>query len=46
MPSKKAIIGNVLLKELIAIRSDTLWRMLDYLQKGQLPGKNEEGASV
>ena len=45
MPSKKAIIGNVLLKELIAIRTDTLWRMLDYLQKGQLPGLNEEGAT-
>ncbi|MBW2408181.1 MAG: hypothetical protein JRF72_00175 [Deltaproteobacteria bacterium] len=45
MPSKKAIIGNILLRELIAIRTDTLWRMLDYLQKGQLPGINEEGAT-
>jgi hypothetical protein len=45
MPSKKAIIGSVLLKELIAIRTDTLWRMLSYLQLGQLPGINEEGAT-
>jgi hypothetical protein len=45
MPSKKAIIGSVLLKELIAIRTDTLWRMLSYLLQGQLPGVNEEGAT-
>ena len=45
MPSKKAIIGNVLLKELIAIRTDTLWRIFDYLQKGELPEINEEGAT-
>jgi hypothetical protein len=45
MPSKKAIIGNILLKELIAIRTDTLWRMLSYLQQGQLPEINEEGAT-
>lgn len=45
MPSKKAIIGSALLQELIAIRADTLWRMLSCLQKGQLPGINEEGAT-
>ena len=45
MPLKKAILGNVLLKEIIAIRTDTLWRMLFYLQQGQLPGINEEGAT-
>ena len=45
MPSKKAILGSVLLKELIAIRTDTLWRMLSYLQQGQLPQVNEEGAT-
>ena len=45
MPSKKALLGSVLLKELIAIRTDTLWRMLSYLQQGQLPGVNEEGAT-
>ena len=45
MPPKKAIIDSVLLKELIAIRTDTLWRMLSYLHQGQLPGVNEEGAT-
>jgi hypothetical protein len=45
MPSKKAILGSVLLKELIEIRTDTLWRMLSCLQQGQLPEKNEEGAT-
>jgi hypothetical protein len=34
-----------LLKELIAIRTDTLWRMLYLMQNGQLPGTNEEGAT-
>ena len=45
MPSKKDIIDNVLVKELIAIRTDTLWRMLFYLDRNQLPGPNEEGAT-
>ena len=45
MPPKKEILGNVLLKELIAIRTDTLWRMLSLLQQDQLPGINEEGAT-
>ena len=45
MPTKNEIIGNVLLKELIAIRTDTLWRMLARLHKDQLPGANEEGAT-
>ena len=45
MPPKKEILGNVLLKELIAIRTDTLWRMLSLLQQDQLPGPNEEGAT-
>ena len=45
MPSKKGILNNVLLKELIAIRTDTLWRMLSHLRQGQLPGINEEGAA-
>jgi hypothetical protein len=44
-PSKKAILDNILLRELIAIRTDTLWRMLSYLRQGQLPGINEEGAT-
>ena len=45
MPSKKEILGSVLLKELIAIRTDTLWRMLSCLRQGQLPGISEEGAT-
>ena len=45
MPSKSDIIGNVLIKELIAIRTDTLWRMLLLLKKDQLPEVNEEGAT-
>ena len=44
MPPKKEILGNVLLKELIAIRTDTLWRMLSFFQQNQLPEVNEEGA--
>jgi hypothetical protein len=45
MPPKKDILGSALLKELIAIRTDTLWRMLSLLQRDQLPGVNEEGAT-
>ena len=45
MPPKKEILGSVLLKELIAIRTDTLWRMLSFLKHDQLPGINEEGAT-
>jgi hypothetical protein len=45
MSLKKEIIDNVLMRELIAIRTDTLWRMLSLLNRGQLPGVNEEGAT-
>ncbi len=45
MPTKSEIIGNVLIKELIAIRTDTLWRMLALHKKKQLPEVNEEGAT-
>lgn len=45
MPSKKEILANVLLKELIAIRTDTLWRMLSLMRRDQLPGIHEEGAT-
>ena len=45
MPPKKEILGSVLLKELIAIRTDTLWRMLSFRQQDQLPEVNEEGAT-
>lgn len=45
MPQKKDILGSVLVKELIAIRTDTLWRMLSSLKQGHLPEINEEGAT-
>jgi hypothetical protein len=45
MPPKKEILGSVLIKELIAIRTDTLWRMLSLHQQDQLPEVNEEGAT-
>jgi hypothetical protein len=45
MSPKKEIIDNILMKELIAIRTDSLWRMLSLLQRGNLPGANEEGAT-
>jgi hypothetical protein len=45
VPSKNEIIDNILIKELIAIRTDTLWRMLGLLKKNQLPDINEEGAT-
>jgi len=45
MDVKKEIVGSVLFKELIAIRTDTLWRMLFHLQQGKLPGVYEEGAT-
>lgn len=45
MLTKKDILGSVLLKELIAIRADTLWRMLYCLRQNQWPGVNEEGAT-
>ncbi len=45
MPSKKAILESVLVKELISIRMDTVWRMLFLFHKGQLPDVGEEGAT-
>lgn len=43
--SKKEIIGNELIKEIIAIRFHTLSRMLRQYEKGRIPGVNEEGAT-
>lgn len=45
MPTKKEIIGNALFKEIFAIRTDTVWRMLAYRKRGELPDVNEEGAT-
>jgi len=45
MTIKKEIVGSILFRELIAIRTDSLWRMLFCLDQGQLPGVYEEGAT-
>lgn len=45
MRAIKEIIDSTLFKELVAIRTDTLWRMLSCEKQGQLPGINEEGAT-
>ena len=41
----KAILGNVLMQEIIAIRLDTLWKMLGWVQTNSLPDIDEEGAT-
>ena len=41
----KAILGNVLMREIIAIRLDTLWKMLGWAQTDSLPDIYEEGAT-
>lgn len=41
----KEIVGSILFRELVAIRTDTLWRMLFSIDHGQLPGIHEEGAT-
>jgi hypothetical protein len=45
MATKKAIINNELIREIVAIRLDTLWKMLAQNQAGFLPDKNDEGAT-
>lgn len=45
MITKKDIVGNALFRELIEIRTDSLWRMLSWMEQDQLPGVNEEGAT-
>jgi len=45
MVTKKDIIGNVLMREIIAIRTDTLWKMLSLKVKGRLPKVEDEGAT-
>lgn len=45
MISKKELVGNELLKEIISIRVDTLWKMLALKKKGHLPAEEEEGAT-
>ncbi len=45
MATKKSILENELIKEIIAIRTDTLWKMLGQNAAGFLPGKFDEGAT-
>ncbi len=45
MANKKDLIGNELIKELISIRVDTLWRMLSLKAEARLPKIEDEGAT-
>jgi hypothetical protein len=45
MVTKKDLVGNVLMREIISIRVDTLWKMLNLKVKGHLPKVEEEGAT-
>ena len=42
---KKSLINNELMKEIISIRADTLWKMLHQKKDGTLPEPHEEGAT-
>ena len=45
MATKKSIIDNELIREIIAIRLDTLWKMLSQADRGFLPSVSDEGAT-
>lgn len=45
MVYKKSIIENELMKEIISIRIDTLWKMIVQKMENRLPEINEEGAT-
>lgn len=45
MASKKDIINNELMKEIITIRTDTAWRMLLMEKEGLMPREEDEGAT-
>ena len=45
MVTKRDLLGNELMKEIIGIRYDTLWRMLRLKMEGGLPKIDEEGAT-
>jgi len=45
MIQKKTILGSELIREIITIRVDTLWKMLGQQETGFLPASNEEGAT-
>jgi hypothetical protein len=39
------LLGSELLRELIAIKTDTMWRMLALSKEGRLPARDQEGAT-
>ncbi len=45
MVSQKALIGNELMKEIISIRVDTIWKMLGRMREDGFPDVYEEGAT-
>jgi hypothetical protein len=45
MVSKKSIVDNELMREVIAIRIDTLWKMIGQKTQNRLPEIEEEGAT-
>ena len=45
MPDKKSIIDNALIKEIVSIRIDTLWKMIKQKIENRLPEIDEEGAT-
>jgi hypothetical protein len=45
MTTKKDLLGNELMKEIITIRFDALWKMLRLKQEGRMPKIDEEGAT-
>lgn len=45
MLDKKSITDNLLIKEIISIRIDSLWKMIEQKMNKRLPEINEEGAT-
>jgi hypothetical protein len=45
MLGKKSILDNALMKEIISIRIDTLWKMIEQKMENRLPEIDEEGAT-
>lgn len=45
MATKKTIIDNELIREILSIRLDTLWKMIGQYSSGFLPDKSDEGAT-
>ena len=45
MITPKKLLNNELMKELISIRVDTLWKMIGLKKDGHFPSSNEEGAT-